>query len=111
MLQLPNRQKPLSLTVCQLLPATKLPGAEALAVSHPWQASSCLAGQLAAAAAVAAPLEVEECSPFTKTPKNAGATIWITKAVQYCTNSVTDKQWFIPYAFMESCMLSVPETA
>lgn len=97
--------------VCQLLPATKLPGAEVLAVSHSWQVSSCLAGQLAAAAAAAAPLEVEESSPFTKAPKSAGATIWITKAVQYCTNSVTDKQWFIPNAFMESCMLSVPATA
>lgn len=35
MLQLPHRQKPLSLMVCQLLPATKLPGAEVLALSHP----------------------------------------------------------------------------
>lgn len=56
MLQLPNRQKALSLMVCQLLLATKLPGAEALEASHPWQASSRLAGQLAAAAAAVAPL-------------------------------------------------------
>lgn len=35
MLQLPNRQKPLSLMVCQIFPATKLPGAEMLATSHP----------------------------------------------------------------------------
>lgn len=66
--------------VCQLLPATKLPGAEALEASHPWQASSRPAGQLAAAAA--APLSVEERRPFTKAPKTLGATIWIAKAVQ-----------------------------
>lgn len=40
--------------VCQLLPATKLPGAEVLEASHPWQASSRPAGQLAASAAAAA---------------------------------------------------------
>jgi len=81
MLQLPNRQKVLPLMVCQLLPAAKLPGAEALEESHPWQASSRPASQLAAAAA-AAPLEVGECSPFTKAPKSLGASIWITRPVQ-----------------------------
>lgn len=71
--------------VCQLLPATKLPGAEALEASHSWQASSRPAGQLpaaAAATAAAAPLSVEERGPFTKAPKTLGATIWIAKAVQ-----------------------------
>lgn len=53
MLQLPNRQKALSLMVCQLLPATELPGTEALDRSHPWQASSHPASQLADVAAAA----------------------------------------------------------
>lgn len=68
--------------VCQLLPAAKLPGAEVLETSHPWQASSRLADQLAATAAAVAPLEMEECGPFTKAPKSLGATVSVAKAVQ-----------------------------
>lgn len=66
------------------------------------------AGQLAVAVA---PLEVEWRGLCTKAPKSAGVAIWISKAVQYCVYSATDKQWFIPYAFVESCVLSVPATA
>lgn len=73
MLQLPNRQKALSLMICQLLPATKLPGAEVLEASHPWQASSHPVSQLAAAAVPAtASLWVEQCRSFTKAPKSLG---------------------------------------
>lgn len=73
-----------------------------LAGIQPW------AGQLAVAVA---PLEVERRGLFTKAPKSPGVAIWISKAAQYCIYSDTDKQWFIPYAFMESCVLSVPATA
>lgn len=76
-----------------------------------WQVSSRLAGQLAAAAPPLPRLSARCCAAL------AQRLLWILEwpfgLPKHCNKALTEgrgKRCFIPYAFMESCTLSVPTT-
>lgn len=101
MLQLPNRQNASSLMVCQLLPATKLPGAEELEASHPGRCPA-LAGQLAAAAP---PLPLL-CAQLAQRLQRILE--WPFGLPAQCNKALAEgkgKCWFTPDVFMESCVV------